>query len=503
MIDKEFVNKLKKRLSKKQRQLLIYLLRIELARKSFYYYCKALFPKFYQDDTPYLRIMCDTLQKVYEKKIINTKTGEPFQKLILNAPPRHFKSLTITLFQQWMMGSDRTKSSITGCYNTVLSTKFARGVRDGIEAIKPKNSRKIVFSDVFPNTRIKKGYGAVGEWALNDSQFNFLATSFKSSLTGFGASGAFVIDDQINNAEEAKNDRQLSEQWDWFCNTMLSRLEGDCLLIVNMTRWSKMDICGMIEQSDDIENWLILKFEVKNQKTGEMLNYRVMNEKKYNTLKKFMAEEIFMANFHQKPVDTEGRLYKHFKTYDELPVTNFALADVRFMADPSDGRNDHYAGMAYLLHQGFAYVLDIYYTSDVDRMKPALIGDFIVKNGCKKHKIECNKSVSFKQDIETELLARKYDYPKVDELWTKGDKLARIKAGAFWVQEAILFPKGWDVKYPLFFAHLKSFYGNGRDKFDDAPDLLSMVKEEIVNKPTTGEPKVIIIKDFDYERYTL
>lgn len=498
----DWITPIKEKLSKKERQTLIYTARIILARKYFYYYCKAMFPKYYTDDTPYLREICDSLQKCYEGKLINSKTGLPIKRIIINAPPRHYKSLTMKCFEEWMMGNDQSKSVITVCYNTKLSTKFARGVRDGIQTRKQKGNKKIIFADVFPNVKIKKGYGGVGEWALNNNNFNFLASSFTATISGFGATGAAVIDDQINTAEDAKNDTLMAANWEFFCDTLLQRTEKGAMVVVNMTRWCKSDICGMLEESGDIDNWLVLKYEVKNLKTGEMLNHHVMDNADYQFKKKMMSEEIFSAIYHQRPVDSKGRLYKSFQTYETLPTDlHMITAQIKTKIDPSE-KNDNYCCVTYIKHKGCAYVLDIFYENKVENMNTDKVCDFLIKNGSQIHEWESNKSESGGQDIQRVLMERKYNYPEVKFYYTTKDKLTKIKESAFWVQKIIFFPANWATKYARFYFDLMHFYCNGKDKHDDAPDVISQIKEDLMNSTETkGEVGIYSIKPNNKERY--
>ena len=131
---------------------------------------------------------------------------------------------------------------MTGSYNETLSTTFSKGVRNAIQEIKADEGR-IVFSDVFPGVEIKSGDGAMNLWSLNGGYNNYLATSPTGTATGFGAD-IIIIDDLIKNAEEANNAMVLEKHWDWFTNTMLSRLETGGKIIIIMTRWHSNDLAG-------------------------------------------------------------------------------------------------------------------------------------------------------------------------------------------------------------------------------------------------------------------
>ena len=147
------------------RQAIIIAASCEIARRSFWEYCKLRYPKFYKEDRHYLKNICITLQDFYLNKLINPKTLKAYDKLILNAPPRHGKTLTLTCFVEWVLGKDNIERFICGCYNENLSIRFGRKIRDSIQEQKFSNSteemqqgqdiyKTMVYSDIFPDTVI-------------------------------------------------------------------------------------------------------------------------------------------------------------------------------------------------------------------------------------------------------------------------------------------------------------------------------------------------------------
>lgn len=131
---------------------------------------------------------------------------------------------------------------MTGSYNDTLSTMFSKNVRNTIQEVKA-DKNKIVFSDIFPGVNIKQGDGAMNLWSLEGGYNNYLATSPGGTATGFGCS-LMIIDDLIKNAEEAYNANVLDKHWEWYSQTMLSRLEEGGKIIIIMTRWVSGDLAG-------------------------------------------------------------------------------------------------------------------------------------------------------------------------------------------------------------------------------------------------------------------
>ena len=193
---------------------IIYQAKLELARRDFWEYCKLTAPDFYKESRPFLKDMCYQLQNFYysDEKV-----------LVINLPPRHGKSRTATQFVKWLFGQSIHNKVMTGSYNETLSMTFAKQVRDTI--LEEKTQGILAYSDIFPNTKVKRGESSANKWALEGSeQTNYLATSPGGTATGFGCN-IMVIDDLIKNAEEAFNENMLNKQISWFTDTMLSRTE--------------------------------------------------------------------------------------------------------------------------------------------------------------------------------------------------------------------------------------------------------------------------------------
>ena len=284
--------------------------RLELARRDFWEFCKLLAPDFYKEGRDYLKDFCRALQEFYE-------TDE--RVLIVNMPPRHGKSRTAGLFAEWIFGKNPAEKIITGSYNEQLSTTFSRNVRNAIQERKASKD-KIVYSDVFPQTKLKKGSSAANLWTLDGQHISYLATSPSGTVTGFGAT-VMILDDIVKNAEEALNETILSNHWTWFTNTMLSRLEKNGKLVIIATRWNTNDLSGRaIEHYKSIGMPYKLLSKTALQEDGTMLCDEVLDKTAYDLIVKTMGREIVEANYNQRPIDLIGRLYNiGFQTYRDLP----------------------------------------------------------------------------------------------------------------------------------------------------------------------------------------
>ena len=155
-------------LTKEQKLKKLQLLRqkaIIQSKTSFWAFCKTIAPDFYKEDRTYLKDLCNTLQNIYEQKLINPKTNKPYKNLALSIPPRHGKSRTVGLFTAWCVGVNKQNKIMTASYNEDIGTTFSRNCRDLM--FTPKSDEfETVFSEIFPDIAIKKGNSAVNNWTV-------------------------------------------------------------------------------------------------------------------------------------------------------------------------------------------------------------------------------------------------------------------------------------------------------------------------------------------------
>lgn len=455
--------------------------KLELARREFFFYCHLKAPDFYKPDRKYLVDLCNSMQEFYE--------GDD-EVLIINLPPRHGKSRTAGLFVEWILGKDQTEKIITGSYNETLSTEFSKDVRGDIQEIKADED-KIVFSDIFPNVRIKRGDGAMNLWSLENGRNNYLATSPTGTATGFGCS-LLIIDDLIKNAEEAYNENKLSSHWDWFTKTMLSRLEGKRKQIIIMTRWSSGDLAGRALEYYKGEGKKVKHITKKAlQDDGTMLCDEVLNYKAYKSIIRAMGPEIASANYQQEPIDLKGRLYSSIKTYETLPKDangNLLFTIIKNYTDTADTGSDYLCSINYGVYEKEAYVLDVIYTKEPMEVTEPLLANSLYDYGVNEADIESNNGGrGFARSVER-ILKEKYKSNKTKINWfhQSKNKQARILSNSTWVMDHIYFPKNWVDRWPEFAKAILTYQKEGKNKYDDGPDVLTGVAEKNNNVKRFG-----------------
>jgi len=452
--------------------LLIRGAKIELARREFFFYCNVKAPDFYKEDRQYLLDLCNAFQDFIQSDD---------EVMIVNEPPRHGKSRTAGLLVEWVLGNDQTAKIMTGSYNETLSTMFSKNVRNDIMEEKADENR-IVFSDIFPGVRIKRGDGAMNLWSLEGGYNNYLATSPTGTATGFGAS-LLIIDDLIKNAEEANNELTKEKHWSWFTDTMLSRLEEGGKIIIIMTRWASDDLAGRALEHFKESGAKVRHISMKAlQDDGTMLCSEVLSRKSYEAKIKAMGADIASANYQQEPIDLKGRLYASFKTYEKLPEDsngNSLLEGIYSYTDTADEGDDFLCTIIWGVCLKEAYVLDVYYTkAGMEITEPETARRFY-QFKVNRARIESNNGGSgFARNV-LRILSEAFEsnYTEVKWFHQSKNKKARILSNATWIMNHVHYPVNWRDKWPEYYNAMVKYQREGDNRHDDGPDATTGVAE--------------------------
>lgn len=470
-----------------------------IATKSFWDFCQTLAPDFYKDDRPHLRKLCDTLDDFAKGKLLKPD-GTPYKKLMINIPPQHGKTRTLIMFCMWLLGRNRKERIISCSYNDDTATDFSKYTRDGIQEQK-QTEEGFVYSDIFPDIKIKHGTSSYSKWALEGEHFNYLGAGIGGSLTGKGGS-VLIVDDPIKNAEEALNDKHLDKVWLFYTSTFLSRVsveDDEPLEIIVMTRWAKGDVCGRIlgeykktaaPQKDD---WYVVKMEAMTN--GEMLCPALHSRKRYDDMKAIMDKYIHLANYHNKPIDQQGVLYQRddgsgFKTYIQLPHDDSGrpVYDmVKNYTDTADEGDDYLCSIDYWQYQGSAYVVNVIYTKSAMETTEIATAKMLLNDSVNRCVVESNNGGrGFARQVKEKVKVLYYDeetthevLPVVTWFHQSKNKRARIISNSTAVMDKILLPLDWANRWPEFSDAVTTYKREGKNKHDDAPDALTGIIEKM------------------------
>jgi len=246
--------------------------------------------------------------KLMADKFERVANGE-LKRLIINMPPRHTKSeFASYLLPAWFLGRYPGKKVIQTSHTAELAVGFGRKVRNLVDSE--------AYKAVFPNVALRHDSKAAGRWATNEGG-EYFAIGVGGAVTGKGAD-LLIIDDP-HSEQEAKQGRAdvFEPAWEWFQSGPVQRLMPGGAIIVIMTRWSQLDLTGMLInhqiKNPDADKWEIVELpailyeDTDNEKSlwPEQWPLEELRAKKAN-----MDPRFWQAQYMQSPTSEVAAIVK-------------------------------------------------------------------------------------------------------------------------------------------------------------------------------------------------
>jgi predicted phage terminase large subunit-like protein len=250
------------------------------------------------------------------------------KRLIINFPPRTLKSLmTSVAFPAFVLGHDPSKRFIVVSYGLDLAIKLNNDFRRIIDA--PS------YQSLFPLMQTAGAKNTELEVSTTRSGYR-LAASIEGALTGRGGD-ILIVDEPLKPSEALKKGGRDGVN-NWFCNTLLSRLDNMSTgaIIVVMQRLHDDDLVGMLLRSS--EKWVHLKLpaiaetEEKIQIGPDKFHIRRINDilhpermpRSELESRRTLDPETFAAHYQQTPIPPGGIIIRRpwVRYYDVLPIRN-------------------------------------------------------------------------------------------------------------------------------------------------------------------------------------
>ncbi len=281
----------------------------------------------FQDLNPQTCLAMNGHLEIIAAKLNAVREGR-IQRLIINLPPRHLKSLLASIaFPAWCLGRDPSAQILCVSYAQDLADKLARDCR-GI-MMSPW------YRQIFP-TRLAPHRQAVQEFITTRQGYR-LATSTGGVLTGRGAD-IILIDDPLK-PEDALSEAQRQAANDWFDHTLYSRLNDKRhgAIVIIMQRLHEDDLVGHVLAQ---EQWEILSFPAIAEKDEEHRIETILEPKCFrrrqgealhpdreplevlDRIRRTIGEYNFAGQYQQSPAPLGGGLVKAdwFRRYRENEV---------------------------------------------------------------------------------------------------------------------------------------------------------------------------------------
>lgn len=253
-------------------------------------------------------------------------------RLIINLPPRHLKSICASVaFVAWLLGRRPKTRVILVSYSQDLVAKLARDIRATMQSD--------WYREAFPGTRLSDNKNTELEFETTERGSVF-ATSTAATLTGRGAD-YIIIDDPLK-ASDALSEERRSALNQWYGTTLYTRLNNKKagVIIIVTQRLHVDDLVGHVLRAGD---WNLLSIPAIAEETtryeigpglehefqkGEVLHPEHEDKARLEVARAQMGSYNFAAQYQQNPYPPRGNLIKaEWLNYyqDPLDRTEFDL----------------------------------------------------------------------------------------------------------------------------------------------------------------------------------
>lgn len=223
----------------------------ELARRWFRWYLYYVFGDSWKK-TRMSDFLADKVQEFVEKD-----TGNAYDILVIETPPQHGKSITITeSFPSWYLGKYPKHRIIEASYNDDTAKRFGRKAIEKLEGY-----GKVLFG---------LAQGAI--WTTNELELSngwgrMISRGIMSGITGNPAN-LLIIDDPIKNRAEADSPVYRAKLWDEWQNTLKTRFAAGAKVILIATPWHEDDLLARVQRLE--ENVTVLRLPVEAEKNDPL-----------------------------------------------------------------------------------------------------------------------------------------------------------------------------------------------------------------------------------------
>lgn len=446
------------------------------------------------------RLIFEALERVVDGKC---------KRLMINMPPRYSKTeIVIKQFFSWCYALNPASKFLHLSYSDML-------VKDNSDMIR-QIMQLPAYTTLFPNSRLENNRANTTRWKTAAGG-EMYAVSTQGQVTGFGAGkvdddtaeekddflagaddeflqklgligantnvfeGALVIDDPLK-PEDADSDTIRERVNQRFDSTIRNRVNSrNTPIIIIMQRLHEHDLCGYLQELE-ADEWEILSLPAitEDKETGKEVPLWGMKHT-LEELKKLREKNphIFDTQYMQDPKPKEGLMYQSFGTYEpeQLPVKGKRMN----YTDTADTGADNLCSIDFIDTPEYQYVIDVLFTNKPMEFTEPALAKMLNKNKIEVSKIESNNGGRGFARAVRRLLRINFKNRRTAIRWftQSKNKFSRIYSASAEVQDNILFPVGWETKWPEFYRSLMSYRKDNKRKsqHDDAADCLTGVYE--------------------------
>lgn len=391
------------------------------ARKDLLSFC-VFSDKFFEINSHH-EVIADALQRFMEGKV---------KKLILQTPPRSWKSRLICEAIAWAFWNIENTDIIYTWHSISLLESFSRNIRDRVNSPEYKS----VFNDT-----VKWDNWAVWSWAMTNNNQLMIYWVWWGITGKWG--NRLIIDDPYATRQDAESDTIRKRVEDWYDSTFLSRRHNsEAWICLIMQRWREDDLVWYILEKE--KDWEIVKIPAISEEWVSFWESRFpvpyLEDMRHN-----IGDYFFSSQYQQEPFVESGWDFKkdYFQYYEKTPEN----LKVYTFVDPaiSDKQEADYTAIVTIGidKNNRTYILDIIH----DRINPTDIINRIFETNIKWKPISVGIEVVAYQkmlalEIRKQMNMRNmfFNLIEVNPMWEKNARIRTLLQPRYW-NASIIHPK--------------------------------------------------------------
>ena len=264
------------------------------------------------------------------QSFVETDTGNAYDILVIESPPQHGKSMTVTeSAPSYFMGRHPNWRVILASYNDDSAERFARRNKE-----KVRDYGGVLFGITIGDINRTTEFELTSEAGAIPGRL--ISRGMLAGITGNPANLMF-IDDPIKNRSEADSETKRQQVWNEWQNSLKSRLAAGAKVVVIMTPWHEDDLASRLLATE--KNIRLVRLPVEAEENdpigravGEPLVPEIGKDAKW--LAQFKESYIqdptggqraWSALYQCSPRVEDGNLVKRewWKYYEPSEVTEF------------------------------------------------------------------------------------------------------------------------------------------------------------------------------------
>ncbi len=291
-------------------------------------------------------------------------SDETVRRLIVNIPPRHLKSVCVTIaYTAWALGHKPSMKILAISYADALAEQHAIAFKTIVNSA--------WYQALFPDFQIARDRRS--EIVTTQHGYRY-AGSVGGSILGRGAD-LIVIDDPIK-AQAALSSTERRKVNEFYDNTLYTRLNDKKrgAIVVVMQRLHQDDLVGHIMAKDDWELSAIpaIATEAQAYRTGlrssdvylrpagSLIQDQREGRQELDQLRRTLGSMNFAAQYQQDPVPPDGNVIRRqwIRYYECLPACEMTIVSWD-TASTLGERSDYSVGTVWGKHGSDFYLIDV------------------------------------------------------------------------------------------------------------------------------------------------